>query len=112
MKTVDRFSAQGDVEFCRVRALPKAAKAIVATDARHVVAHSESGHHHWCDAEGVSYYRDPGNAFVCYLRSEHAVDIVHARPHHTHETQRLTPGIWKITRQREYTPQGYRRVED
>jgi hypothetical protein len=39
-------------------------------------------------------------------------DVIHMRPWDTHETLRLPSGTWKILRQREMSPQGWRRVED
>ena len=116
MKKVTEFAAQGDVMFVRVSDLPVDAVPFSgsAEDAR-VIAHSETGHHHTVDGDGVARfeYRDP---MTCYLRcdAEH-MDIVHHRPHDTHETLRLLgePGaVWMVRRQREYTPQGWRRVED
>lgn len=115
MKTVQNLAAQGDVLFRRVDHLP--ADAVEQTrKGRLVVAHSETGHHHAIDDPAVKLFeraeRDP---MVCYLQiaGEHA-DVVHHRPHDTHETLRLLGkgAIFEVRRQREYTPDGWRRVED
>lgn len=54
--------------------------------------------------------RDP---MICYLQiAGDFADVVHHRPHDTHETLRLVRGIYEVRRQREWTPEGWRRVED
>jgi hypothetical protein len=110
MKTIEKSGAQGDVMFIRVDEIPKTAKRAAVKGAI-VVAHSETGHHHAIQADGrvELHEQDP---FVCYLRSSMPMDVVHHRPFDTHETVRLTPGVWQVKRQREYTPEGFRRVED
>lgn len=115
MKTIENQGAQGDVLFRRVDKIPKNAKVVKPEAGRIVVAHSETGHHHAIDAHGrdvvmKSVENDP---MVCYLQiaGEHA-DVVHYRPHDTHETMRLLNGCWEVRRQREHTPEGWRRIED
>jgi len=113
MKTIEKMGAQGDVMFQRIEKIPAAAKPIAAKGGRHVVAHSETGHHHYLAATGVEMLADPKDPMICYLRIDGAgADVVHARPFDTHETIRLTGGSWAVKRQREYTPEGFRRVED
>lgn len=113
MKIANNQAAQGDILLQRISTLPPGAMPRNPTDGRYVLAHSETGHHHYTDAAGVALYGDPGNALVCYLRVEgdHA-DVIHARPWDTHETWRLPTGTWEIRRQREFTPAGWARVED
>jgi len=106
---------QGDVAFVRVakRDVPKAAQAVPRDGARVIVAHSETGHHHYLDGEGVTLLREPSNPLIAYLRVECATaDVIHGRPYDTHETISLPRGTYRVVRQREYTPQGYRMVQD
>lgn len=111
MKTIEKIGAQGDVLFM-LATLPVDAKPLAPTDGKHVVAHSETGHHHWIQADGrVEMFSGP-DPFTCYLRVAGFADVQHARPFDTHETMRLGEGTWCVRRQREYTPEGYRRVED
>jgi len=86
-----------------------------------VVAHSETGHHHSIADAAVAHFEVPGDPLVCYLQLEGGadfgggVDVVHHRAWDTHETIRLLgqPGdVWQVRRQREHTPEGWRRVED
>lgn len=112
---VTRMSAQGDVLFRRVDKVPAGFVAEPPSD-RIVVAHSETGHHHSIDAAGA--LRHVGeNPLVCYLTLETVdqVDVVHHRDYDTHATLRLMGGIgavYEVRRQREATPEGWRRVED
>ena len=111
-KFLRNIGAQGDVVFRRIDKLPDGAKA-VQEKGRIVVAHSETGHHHAIDDTGVVRF-EAGDPMVCYLQlaGDHC-DVVHHRPFDTHETLRLLgSGIFEVRRQREYTPQGLRRVED
>ena len=117
MKTIKQIAAQGDVLFRRVPSVPPNATA-EKRDGRLILAHSETGHHHAIDDDGVVRY-EVGDPLVCYLAmtGPHA-DVVHHRTWDTHETIRLlggspeTPAIWEVRRQREHTPEGWRRVED
>lgn len=100
---------QGDVMFVRVDALPKDAKATKDN----IVAHSETGHHHVAERAKVFTVPDGETLYMSAIGK--SIDVVHKRPTDTHETIRLLgePGaIWKIRRQREYVPEGWRRVED
>lgn len=113
MKTIEKVGAQGDVFFVRADAIPSGYVETEGERGQHVIAHSETGHHHTVAVDGVVRFSGPADPFTCYLRVDAAyADVVHHRPHDTHETLRLTPGLWLVRRQREYTPQGFRRVED
>lgn len=117
MRMIEKAGFQGDVMFRRVASIPDDATAVVERGPI-VVAHSETGHHHSIDSrEGVQFYRS-ADPLTCYLSIEGAedgggcADVVHHRPTDTHETLRLPAGAWMVRRQREYTPEGWRRVED
>jgi hypothetical protein len=116
MKTITKIGAQGDVLFRRVTSIP--ATAVQRTNSgRLVVAHSETGHHHAIDSKAISHFEVPGDSLVCYLRMDGVseCDVVHYRSWDTHETIRLlgSPGdVWEVRRQREHTPEGWRRVLD
>lgn len=117
MKTFEKTSAQGDLFIRRIDALPTDAELTeVPADAngQHIVAHSETGHNHFFEAEGVHFFtaKDP---MVCYLSIDenHAGAVLqHARPFDTHESIVFGGGFYELRRQREYTPEGWRRVED
>lgn len=117
MRRIERVGAQGDVMFLRVESIPSTALPVPSEGGRHILAHSETGHHHWTAADGVERFQEPGDGMTCYLRvagfgGVDGASVVHARPFDTHETVQLTTGAWMVRRQREYTPEGFRRVED
>ena len=102
---------QGDLMILRVAALPP--EAVEAKD--NVVAHSETGHHHV--AERAHVFRIPGDTMRSFLKPKGSdgSDLVHLRQFDTHETIRLLDdgaAVYEIRRQREWTPEGWRRVED
>lgn len=113
MIAIKRIGAQGDVCFRRVAALPASATA-EKRKGPIVVAHSETGHHHAIDDDGVVRF-DVNDPMVCYLRIDgEFADVVHHRNFDTHATIRLEGGgaLWEVRRQEEWTPEGWRRVED
>lgn len=111
MKTIKSFGAQGDVLFRRIDSIPSEAKENTSPDAR-IVAHSETGHHHVVDGSNVRFFATD-NHMVTLLRVEgEYADVVHHRPWDTHGTLRLLKGDYEIRRQREWAPEGWRRVAD
>lgn len=111
MKSFDRVAFQGDIALIRIAHVPRGAKRRPKTE-RHVIAHSETGHDHFIASKMGVVFDDPTNPLICYLRLGADADLVHARSYDTHETIRVKKGAYKIVRQREYTPEGWRRVED
>lgn len=113
IKTDGRPAFQGDVMFRKVDKLP--ADCVKQDGAEHVVAHSETGHHHV--ALGGQYYAKPGDEFLAYLVINRPVVVEHRRSYDTHESlELLSDGegevVWEIRRQREHTPEGWRKVLD
>jgi len=111
MKTFDIQAAQGDLLLRRIESIPEAAERVEAKDDRHVVAHSETGHHHTVPSD-AELWREPSNPMICYLRCEEPVVLEHHRPFDTHAPIQIPVGTFELRRQREYTPEGWRRVED
>jgi hypothetical protein len=125
MKTVkpvkNHPAFQGDVAFVRVDQLPAKVEEVKREAGALIVTHSETGHHHSILESGPQLFAVPDDPMTSYLRipakAKHA-DVVHQRPFDTHETLRLLADdsvgetIYKIRRQREHTPEGWRRVED
>lgn len=117
MKTFTKCAAQGDLLIRRVDALPADVKPIIAEHGKYIVAHSETGHHHIiAERPNVTLYTT-GDPMVSYLQVVEAADeaetlLEHLRNFDTHETISIPTGTFEIRRQREYTPEGWRRVED
>jgi hypothetical protein len=113
MNLVNKLAAQGDCLFRRIDALPPGLEEVKRSGPL-VVAHSETGHHHQIENQAVRHFeraeRDP---MICFLQVEGVgAEVVHKRPFDTHATITLSPGFWEVRRQEEYTPAGWRRVED
>ena len=103
--------AQGDITISAVNEAP-AGVAVDPQGDRIVVAHSETGHHHTVNSRAARLTRgeDP---WTCYLTVNEAyVDLVHHRDVNPHETIRLPTGCYRVRRQREWTPEGWRQVAD
>ncbi len=115
MREIKTIACQGDVLLRRVAEVP-ATFVQQPTAERITISHSETGHNHAIDSMGVVHYVDPQNPMVCYLRLEtvESADVVHHRAWDTHETLRLLEkgSIWEVRRQREHTPEGWRRAAD
>lgn len=110
-----RPSFQGDLMIRRIAKLPAGAKlrkAEAVDDAKHVLAHSETGHHHVIDSRNAQMLIDDTNAFIGYLEVMSATEIEHLRSFDRHESLIVEPGIYEIRRQREYVPEGWRRAAD
>lgn len=112
MKTFNKMCAQGDVLIQKIDALPKGVVEVVPEGNRVIVTHSETGHHHVMDRRTVKMYRLPEEIYECFLEVSAPTALEHLRPFDTHEPILHQPGIYHVRRQREYVPEGFRRVED
>lgn len=117
MRTFKNQAAQGDLLIRRIDAIPHEAMPMKSEKGQFIVAHSETGHHHViAERPGVQVYTtdDP---LVSYLRVIDATEqtealLEHLRTFDTHETIAIPAGDYELRRQREYTPEGWRRVAD
>jgi len=111
LRTFTKMAAQGDLLIRRIDEIPAGVTASKPCGGRHIVAHSETGHHHYLAAIGSEYFttQDPT---IAYLRCSSPAELLHDRPHDTHAPIALEVGSYELRRQREYTPEGWRRVED
>lgn len=113
MKLVtERPSFQGDICIRKIGKLPSGLKVAEIANGRYEVAHSESGHSHVVDSRNATLLIDQTNAFIAYLDVREPVDLVHLRDHDTHAPLHFEPGFYEVRRQREWVPDGFRRVED
>lgn len=114
-KTFKNQAAQGDVMFIRVDILPEGLAKLKSENGKFVVAHSETGHNHIIrEDKGISFYaNDNDKTFTAYLVVDNTKCLVeHERSFDTHESIQIDNGIYKVVRQREYTPEGLRRAQD
>ena len=117
MKTFKNHCAQGDLYLCRIDFIPTNATIVKSENGAYIVAESETHHHHViADRPNVKLFTT-GDPMVSYLQVVEATDatetlLEHLRGFDTHETISIPPGNYEIRRQREYTPEGWRRVQD
>ncbi len=112
MKTFKNVCAQGDIYIRRINALPANAVPVPTEKGRLIVTHSETGHHHVMAREHVTMRRLPDSIMDCFLVVDEPTALEHLRPHDTHEPIMFDKGVYHVRRQREYVPEGWRRVED
>lgn len=113
MKTFTRICAQGDVLIRRVGAIPNVPVNSVAPENGHlIITHSETGHHHVMEGDRVEMVTLADDALRSFLTVHETATLTHLRDHDTHEAIQFYPGVYEVRRQREYTPEGYRRAQD
>lgn len=99
---------QGDVMFRRVDSLP--GEATKRDDK--IAAHSETGHHHSFQPDASVWLYSTPDQMVQYLEVKEPAPLIHRREFDTHEALMFDRGVYEIRRQREWSPEGWRKVED
>lgn len=106
-------AAQGDVMLRRVKEIPATAKKMDAPEGPElIITHSETGHHHVCEADRVDMYCDAENPLIAWIKVNRPATLLHKRSFHTHQPVLLAKGTYQIRRQREYVAKGFRKVQD
>lgn len=104
-------AAQGDLYIKVVAEIPAGLKDAKKERGQYILAHSETGHHHVVDGNCVRVFHQ--DEFVSFVEVKSKCNIVHLRGFHTHAPIELKPGTkYRVNRQREYIPEGYRRAAD
>lgn len=98
---------QGDVFLISSDSVPNGAKPVQSEGGRVVLAHGEvTGHSHAIDRRACKLFRDEaGGTWLHVLRPT-------ALRHEEHAPVKLDAGVFKVTVQREYRPEGLRNVVD
>lgn len=97
---------QGDVFLIRVSSLPPGATREKAADSDIVLAHGEAtGHAHRVSAAHASMYAWQGDRLIEVKKD---TDLTHEE----HGALRLSPGIYKVVIQREYSPGFFSQIVD
>jgi hypothetical protein len=113
MKVFKTVCAQGDVYIRRVNMeIPKNAIEVQPEGKYVIVTHSETNHNHVMEKEKVKMYQLPDSIMKCLLVVSDPVALEHLRDYDTHEPILFEPGTYEVHRQREYTPEGFRKVQD
>lgn len=118
-KTFKNMAAQGDFIIMRVNKFPKNLEKINPKNGVYTVAHSETGHNHVMvldRPDDVVAYKERDvkdvDLYQMFFDVKEPTQIEHLRSFDTHETLSVSPGKYMIRRQREYTPEGFRRAAD
>ncbi len=113
MKTFKNVCAQGDIYITRTNMrVPKGAVEVKPEGNHLIITHSETGHHHVMEKQKVKLYQLPDSITKCLLIVDDPVALEHLRTYDTHESIWFEKGSYLIHRQREYTPEGFRVVQD
>lgn len=112
MKKFKNICAQGDVYIRRIDKLPENVVEIKPIEGKNIVTFSETMHHHVMDATKAKMYSLPDSIMKCLLVVNDPVALEHLRSYDTHESIMFEPGVYEVVRQREYTPEGFRKVQD
>lgn len=108
MKKQNPIYRQGDVLIQRVGSIPKNVTAETPVNGRIILAYGEAtGHHHSLEADAADWWKsaDKDEQFID-VKTDTAV------VHQEHSKIDLTPGKYRVTRQREYSPEAIRNVAD
>lgn len=96
---------QGDVMLLKVADLPRGAQKQEPKE-RIVLAWGEvTGHAHAVPTAHAALYKHQNDTYLSVLQAT-------GLTHEEHTRIDLTPGVYKVVLQREYTPEGVRQVED
>ena len=96
---------QGDVLLVATEATPSG-KKVKAEAGRLILARGEAtGHHHSVSARNATMFDEAGK-FLLVVADQATLD------HQEHSAIEVAPGAYWVVRQREYTPEEIRRVQD
>lgn len=112
MNTFETQAAQGDLLITRIDSLPEGLLPVDGENGKYIVAHSETGHHHTMSTEHCTFYRSANDDLALWAVVSEPTTLLHERSFDTHSPITVNPGIYRINRQREYTPEGFRRAAD
>lgn len=110
MNTFTTQAAQGDMLITKIDELPEGVVPKELENGVYVLAHSETGHHHVIEPGHAKVYEAANDPFMAYMVVEHPTNLTHLRSFDTHAPITISPGTYRINRQREYTPEGFRRA--
>jgi len=108
----NKASAQGDVYLRRIDELPDNITKVDPVNGEYIVTHSETGHNHVMEAKNTEVFALNGSEFFLFLKVNEPTALRHLRDHDTHDSIIVSPGIYQVRRQREYTPEGFRKAQD
>ena len=112
MKTFVNQAAQGDCLFTRVDDIPAGFVCETVVEPDYVVAHSETGHNHVMASKDIDFYTAANDPLCMYIVVKNETPVRHLRSFDTHSPIMVPPGKYRINRQRESIPEGFRKAQD
>lgn len=119
MRTFTNICAQGDVLFRKVDnvSFENTVKEQPNEKNELVITHSETGHNHVMVLDRVSdpaveMFNDKDNPLLSWIKVNRPTVLEHQRSFDTHQPILFNPGVYEVRRQREYTPEGFRKAQD
>jgi hypothetical protein len=125
MKTFTNIAAQGDFYIIRKEVYEKfyskfpdrnTLVEVTPVNGKIVVAHSETGHNHVMTMDRATAYKNKDanevDLYELFLLVKEPSEITHLRDYETHETLLVPEGEFIIKRQRESTPEGFKKAVD
>jgi len=110
MKTNSIHYRQGDVLIQRIGSFPSTLTPVARENGKVVLAHGEvTGHAHAIASPNADLYSAVDSGSVTFLEIRSALAEL---CHEEHATIALQPGKYRVTRQREYSPEAIRNVAD
>ena len=117
------YARQGEVNFLELEdgdEFPSDLTAATPEGGNYILGHSETGHHHVLAVAGNTarvYDQDEFVSWIDNTSTDKVVaregNVIHLRGFDTHDPVGLKPGKrYMVTRQREHTPEGFRRAAD
>ena len=105
------YCAHGEVNIFAIDEIPDGiAAAPVDSAGRPIIGHSETGALHVIEGSAIRVVEQ--DAFTSYVECREPAKVIHLRGFDTHEPLTLPPGKYRVSRQREYVPEGFRRAAD
>lgn len=112
MERLIKPGAQGDVLLIPTdQPIPDNAEVVKSENGKNIITHSESGHHHTTPDDVTTLFKS-SHDFEAMLKVDEDTQITHERSFDTHKPIGLPAGNYIVKRQREYTPEGFRRAQD
>ncbi len=104
--------AQGEILLLPVDAIPAEFTQQNDDGGYHILAHSETGHHHRVLSRSVNFFVSPVDPLTAYIDVSADVLLDHMRSFDTHEAYNIKAGKYMIRTARESSPDGWQRVAD
>jgi len=90
----------GEIILQPVSKMPKSEKQLAT---KHIVGHSETGHHHVLESK-TEFEWTKDNKQELYVRLFEPAKLVHQKTTNKHKTLTISAGIYKVLKKTEYDP--------